>query len=414
MTHKVTMFVWNEFSHDARVLRECTALAEAGYIVNLIALRGRAQPRKEQLREGFVVYRVRFCLPTVTKMSEVFLLGLIATCTLRFFPLTTLVIGSLLGLLYATKLKYLVRKLVLIVKMIGYGLFLKTTIYHANDLNTLPQAVICGRLFKRKKVVFDSHEINTSRSGYNHRFYGDLERWLLRYVTICIHENHTRAAYIQARYHFYPEVVHNYPFENKETTVADIHQALDIPKHEPILLYQGGIQTGRGLKQLIEAVPAFHRGVVVLIGDGKIKSDLQSLVASRGLTDRIKFIAKVPVLELPAYTRSAYLGFQLLNNTCFNHYSASSNKLFEYMMSGIPVVACEFPEIKGVVEKEHTGIVVDSHDPQSIAAGVNNLLDSTALREYYRNNALRARESYNWTTEKKKFLAIYEKVTRCE
>lgn len=123
MTHKVTMFVWNEFSHDARVLRECTALAEAGYIVNLIALRGRAQPRKEQLREGFVVYRVRFCLPTVTKMSEVFLLGLIAACTMRFFPLTTLVIGSLLGLLYATKLKYLVRKLVLIVKMIGYVCF---------------------------------------------------------------------------------------------------------------------------------------------------------------------------------------------------------------------------------------------------------------------------------------------------
>jgi len=34
----VCMFVWNHFTNDARVLRECSALAEAGYEVDLIAL----------------------------------------------------------------------------------------------------------------------------------------------------------------------------------------------------------------------------------------------------------------------------------------------------------------------------------------------------------------------------------------
>ena len=38
MTKKVTMFVWNDFYNDSRVLRECTALEQAGYQVNLIAL----------------------------------------------------------------------------------------------------------------------------------------------------------------------------------------------------------------------------------------------------------------------------------------------------------------------------------------------------------------------------------------
>ena len=33
---KVTMFVWNHFTNDARVNRECTTLAERGYEVDLI------------------------------------------------------------------------------------------------------------------------------------------------------------------------------------------------------------------------------------------------------------------------------------------------------------------------------------------------------------------------------------------
>ena len=35
---KVTMFVWNHFTNDARVNRECTTLADNGYDVNLIAI----------------------------------------------------------------------------------------------------------------------------------------------------------------------------------------------------------------------------------------------------------------------------------------------------------------------------------------------------------------------------------------
>ena len=38
MSKKIGMFVWNHFTNDARVLRECTALAEKGYDVKLIAI----------------------------------------------------------------------------------------------------------------------------------------------------------------------------------------------------------------------------------------------------------------------------------------------------------------------------------------------------------------------------------------
>lgn len=225
-------------------------------------------------------------------------------------------------------------------------------------------------------------------------------------------ENHTRAKHNEDLYGFYPKVIHNYPFLShpEHSKTIDLHEILNISRDEPIFLYQGGIQIGRGLDKLIQAVPLFKKGVVVFIGDGRIKSELQQMVQQMNLENRVKFLPKVPVQELIYYTKNAYLGFQLLNNICFNHYSASSNKLFEYMMSGVPVIACSFPEIQGIVEKENTGVCVDSHDPTSIANGVNYLLDYPEKREEMRVNAFNARYVYNWELEKKLLIQIYKEI----
>jgi len=124
--------------------------------------------------------------------------------------------------------------------------------------------------------------------------------------------------------------------------------------------------------------------------------------------ERIRFIDKVPLADLPSYTAAATVGFQVLQNICFNHYSASSNKLFEYMAAGVPVVAADLPEIRRVVEKEGTGIVVDAENPEAIAEAVNKIVKDERLRTMMRRNALKARDVYHWDAEKKYLLACYE------
>ncbi len=62
MSKKVCAFVWNHFTNDARVLRECSALAEAGYEVDLIAVhdaKNEDMPFEEQHPNGFRVIRVK-------------------------------------------------------------------------------------------------------------------------------------------------------------------------------------------------------------------------------------------------------------------------------------------------------------------------------------------------------------------
>lgn len=432
MNKEVCAFVFNPFTNDARVLRECSALADAGYNVDLICINnheGTILPKRERREEGFNVIRVDSILPwfinifirafstLMAVIKKNLLTKLLALFIIAFFllvaPIATLFFGVIFVVLANKTFEKVARRGYNILQMIYYGSKKNYVLYHANDLNTLPQAVICGKLFKKSKLVYDSHEVQTSRSGYDSPIFGKIENFLIKYIDVMIHENDTRAEFTKDLYNIpLPRVIHNYPFVSKpeESKSVNLHKLVGISEDEPILLYQGGIQKGRGLELIVQATPLFKRGIVVFIGDGNIKPKLEKLVEEMNLEDRVRFVSKVPVEDLLNYTRNAYLGFQLLNNINFNHYSASSNKLFEYMMSGVPAVACSFPEIKKVIDVEDTGLCVDSHDVNSIANGVNYLLDHPDLRDEMSKNCLVARHKYNWENEKEIFLSIYSEV----
>ncbi|MGN7944968.1 glycosyltransferase [Bacillus sp. 22446] len=427
MKKNVCMFVWNHFTNDARVLRECTALSEDGSDVDLICIHDPSMPglkTYEEINERFRVHRVKRyprwlvlfqSMLTLLKKKKYLLLLLLLVWAAGVFylPIITIAFTILFSSLLLKKVRTLIIRSSIFLRMIVKGWNKNYDIYHSNDLNTLPQGVICAKfkLFNRKKLIYDSHEVQTSRTGYDSKLYGKMESFLLKFVDQMIVENHTRAKYNEDLYGFYPKVVHNYPFDQKkEIEKIDLHEILNISKDEKILLYQGGIQTGRGLENLVKAAPNFEEGILVFIGDGRIKESLMQLTEDMKLTDRVKFLPKVPLEDLPRYTKNAYLGFQVLNNVCFNHYSASSNKLFEYIMAGVPVIACDFPEIKKVVSGENIGVVVDSHDPISIAAGVNKLVLNPELRHQCSENCHQARLKYNWEQEKKSLLKVYGQI----
>lgn len=422
MRKKVCMFVWNHFTNDARVLRECTALSESNYEVDLICIHDPNEPglpRYQKYNDNFTVHRVRRYPITLEilqglfrslKRNKLLIFALLYMVCLFLYAMPLITSIGLASLFAIWKLRGVWIKGNIILRMTTKGYFGKYDIYHSNDLNTLPQGYFSSKLrLREKKLIYDSHEVQTSRTGYNSPVYGIMEKFFVKRIDSMITENHTRADYNEHLYGFYPNVVHNYPFKSKEKfNKVPLREILDLPENEKILLYQGGIQTGRGLDKLIQATPLFKEGTLVLIGDGKIKTELQKMVNDMNLNHKVKFLPKVPLEHLPNYTRNGYLGFQVLNNICFNHYSASSNKLFEYMSSEVPVVACDFPEIKKVVEGEKTGICVDSHDYKEIAEAVNALLTDKELYESCRKNARYAKDKYNWEVEKKNFLKIYE------
>ncbi|MFI3379020.1 glycosyltransferase [Mammaliicoccus sciuri] len=430
---KVTMFVWNHFTNDARVNRECTTLADNGYDVNLIAINDPKNPAisaYEEISNTFKVHRVKrypWLLQAYQDHGKKFLLVVagvqVVIIPSLFYISFTLMAAYLLSLVVAAgmiKFKKIRKWFIngaIITRMILKGYIQNADIYHANDLNTLPQAIVCSKLrLKPKPLIYDSHEVQSDRTGYNPKTIKRIESFMLKFVDQMIVENHTRAKYNEDIYGFYPKTLYNYSekYNIEEKPQINLHKKIGINEDEKILLYQGGLQQGRGLELLIEAMDEIKEGHLLFIGGGKLTQPLKEQAEASKQAYRIHFLDKVPFQELPSYTREAYLGFQVLQNICFNHYSASSNKLFEYMMAHIPVISCDFPEIKKVVEETNTGLVVDSHNASEIANAVNQLVKDTNLRNQLSENTKQAKEIYNWNNEKSKLLEVYNQFVPLE
>lgn len=419
------MFVWNYFTNDARVKREGIALTEYGFKVYLIALKDfntKSMKKQYKVNENFKVNRVEKGSIVLNFISNN---KIMATCFYIMFSLISiyfvgiffvmiLFIMSLL-VLFSKKFRVAIVKASTIIRMIYKGYKINANIYHANDLNTLLQAIICSKLrFKRKILIYDSHEVQSDRTGYNKKIIKIVEKILIKFTDKMIVENETRAEYNKKIYGFKPEIIHNYSnlYDMSIFPNVNIHKILGIDFDEKILLYQGGIQIGRGLYNLIDAMDNIEEGHLVFIGDGKEKNNLIKKANISPQKERIHFIDKVPLEHLPSYTKEAYIGFQVLENICFNHYSASSNKLFEYIMAGVPVIACDFPEISKVVIDSEVGLVIDSHSPREIAKGVNKIMKNKYLYEKFKENTIRAREIYNWENEKVNLANIYLKINK--
>ena len=225
------MFVWNNFINDARVLREASTLADLNYTVTIIAKKELTEmdlPSSEQVRERVFVNR----------------------------PLKLELPRKVTDKIKSSILTKHIPNMLLMFKMILLGRKYETDIYHAHDLNTLIQGIVSAKLrLNRKKLIYDSHEVQTSRTHYSFEKIYKIEKFLLKFTDGVIVENKTRADYHHDLYKELPAAVHNYSelYNIDEVEAFPLRKEYNIPDDKKIILYQGGMQAGRGLFKLLDA-----------------------------------------------------------------------------------------------------------------------------------------------------------------
>lgn len=375
---RIGILVWNGFTHDARVLREARSLARQGAEVRVICLRTGDQPREIQTDEGGVEIQRIENRSWLTR-----LLG-------RLSPGLATLAGEVIGTL----------------AMAAALVRFRPGIVHSNDANTLIPAWI-GVKWSGAGFVYDAHEISADREGYRGRaaIVKFLERYLGHSAHAWITTTGLRARWFEENYGVSGvHVVQNRPHYSA-VTGSRIRERLPIPADEVVFLYQGGLQPGRGLRNLVSAAKGMKGGCLVMVGGGVMRDELEALAVS--LEAPVHFVGQVDLEELPYWTASADVGMQVLRNTCLNHYTTDSNKLFEYAMGGLAVVASDFPEIRAVVERHELGLLVDPEDVDGIRSAMQRLASDAELRERLRANARQARVQLDWYSQEPAFFDAY-------
>src|SRR5699024_12422208 len=84
-----------------------------------------------------------------------------------------------------------------------------------------------------------------------------------------------------------------------------------------------------------------------------------------------------------------------------------SNKIFECIHAGLPVILSPVKEHQYLNDKYNFGIVVDEVSPKSIAEAVRKLKSNPELYSELRKNAIEASKVLNWENESKKLVKLY-------
>lgn len=293
------------------------------------------------------------------------------------------------------------------------SLDLSASIYFASDLYALP---VMTRVAKKHegKVVFDSRELyahldSSAGKPWISLFWSTLERRHIRKADVVVTVNDSIADRLKEAYRIErPVVVRNVPGYDHVEKSNRLREELNIPAERKIVLYQGGLRPGRGLFQLIEAVKHVKRAHLVIIGDGPLKDG--AMQAAQPLGDRVDFIPFTLPDELLSLTASADLGAVLIEPLTESLRLALPNKLFEYLIAGIPVLASPIPEMKRVVETFNVGVLAHPDDPVQLVNSLETALFDETQRAEWRDNADRAMKSYSWANDKVLFQQTIEQL----
>ncbi len=115
--------------------------------------------------------------------------------------------------------------------------------------------------------------------------------------------------------------------------------------------------------------------------------------------------------ELPPFLKRASVGLALIQPSMFNYIIAQPNKMFVYMVAGLPIVASDLPGMK-IIQDEECGILVDPGDVEAIADRIEELLQNESARLLRGGNGRKAAErDYNGEREMDRIMRFYEEIT---
>jgi len=185
--------------------------------------------------------------------------------------------------------------------------------------------------------------------------------------------------------------------------VRPLRTNLAVPDQALLFLYLGGIGKGRGVETILEAFASQEvEHHVLFMGSGPLLGQVKTY--SRWCR-RIHYRAPVSPKEVIAYANSADVGLCLYEDTCLNHRYCLPNKLFESMISGLPVLASNLPDQARIVRDHKAGWVI-----QPNAAVLKEFLiqvDVSTARQMRLGLTDRV-SNLRWDNEARILLGVYE------
>lgn len=167
------------------------------------------------------------------------------------------------------------------------------------------------------------------------------------------------------------------------------------------------IGSGRGIENVLDALPLLGDDVHLALR-GQWATGFEAAFMSRaeelGVSHRVRALSPVPPGELVVRAAQHDVGLALEQPRTWNRRVCVTNKIFTYLLAGVPAVATATEGQRRVCNRapEATRLVA-AGDAAALAAAVQDVLaEGTRARAA----ANQAAEQFNWEVEKKRYLRV--------
>jgi glycosyltransferase involved in cell wall biosynthesis len=286
-------------------------------------------------------------------------------------------------------------------------------VIQVHSLPSLPLGVAI-KILRKKKLIYDAHELETESNGlkgFRKKIYKLLEKTFIHYADCTIVVSDSIATWYYQNYKIEPHVIRNIPVfksdSNNSNCFVDVNlkEKFNLSSNDILFIYLGGLFKGRGIEILLESFSQSNSNKHVLfMGYG----ELESMILSYQLKySNIHFHSAVKPDQVLDYARMADVGLSVIENICLSYYYCLPNKVFEYMMSGLPIIVSNFPEMGKLVDDYNCGWKVEV-DKDSILQLINSISWEDVKQK--KVNSANARNVLSWQLEGEKFVEIYKQV----
>ena len=360
MNTKVLHICLHSFRSSSRVIKESITLSDNNYNVDIYAIHENGLKEFEKI-DNINVYRKRLKTKNLPKI--------------KFFQL----------------IKYFEFSFQFL-KIINNYDFL-----HIHGLTSLPLAMFLKIKNKKIKIIYDCHEYETERDNMTilkKYIYKKIEKFFIYYCNFTITVSNSIMLEYQKLYNINNlETVYNTPFYSKNIASNIFREKFKISSDYKIYIYQGRFANSRGIEKYIEVFKQLKNSkcCLILMGYGPLIKTVQEAVNNN---ENIFYQEAVTLDEIHKYTSSADYGLNVTNNTCLSRYYALPNKLFEYVMARIPIIASNDYERGRFLRENQICFVVENTEINSIKKNIILSLDYEKKQFFSRLDKLA--KNYNW------------------
>lgn len=293
------------------------------------------------------------------------------------------------------------------------ALGLDADIYHFHDPELLPYGLKLAR--KGKKVIYDAHEDvprqilgkpwipSVFRSFFSKSFerFEDYVAKRLSFIIVSTPTIKKRFLKVNPK----SEAICNYPI------LEEIKAPINWEDRANEICYIGGITEIRGIRELIDAMPMTNNIKLNLAGNYSPESFRDELTEKQGWQQVVEYgyVGRQEIVEI---LKRSKVGMVTLYPQ-ENYLDSLPIKMYEYMFSGIPVIASNFPLWKEIIDENECGLCIDPKNPREIGLAINTILsDEIAAKKMGEHGRKAVLEKYNWSNEKAKLNSIYQSLVQ--